>query len=170
MPTSSTVYESLEHIRDITSDMLEKLRKLHIESVSQLAVQSPRELVIEINDNDNSTLFDIDSASKLVANARKLLTEHGVLSKEFSTADDLLAKRSKLCRYAVGSDKFDAFLNGGFETQAITEIAGEYGSGKSQLCHTLCVVANTLLENDRLGDGANDGDENKHTAQQVLPI
>jgi hypothetical protein len=80
MHTSSTVYESLEYIRNITSDTLEKLRKLHIESVSQLAVQSPRELAIEINDN---ALFDIDSASKLIASARKLLTEHGVLSKSF---------------------------------------------------------------------------------------
>jgi DNA repair protein RadA len=169
MHTSSTVYESLEHIQDITSDTLEKLKKLHIESVSQLAVQSPRELVIESNDNDNSTLFDIDFASKLVANARKLLTEHVVLSKEFSTADDLLAKRNKLRRYTVGLDNFDAFLNGGFETQAITELAGEYGSGKSQICHTLCVAANTLLENDKLGDSTNDGDENKHTAQRAQP-
>jgi hypothetical protein len=35
---------TMEEIPDITSDTLEKLRKLHIESVSQLAVQSPREL------------------------------------------------------------------------------------------------------------------------------
>jgi DNA repair protein RadA len=99
MHTFSTVYESLELIRDITSDTLDKLRKLRIKSVSQLAVQSPRELAIEINDNDNSTLFDIDTASKLISNARKLLTENGVLSKEFSTADDLLKKRSKISRY-----------------------------------------------------------------------
>jgi DNA repair protein RadA len=169
MHTSSTVYESLEYIRDITSDTLEKLRKLRIESVSQLAVQTPRELAIEINDNDDNTLFDIDSASKIVANARKLLIEHGVLSKEFSSADDLLEKRSKISRYATGSDKFDAFLDGGFETQAITEIAGEFGSGKSQICHTLCVAANTLLENNSLSDSAKDGDENKDTEQLAPP-
>ncbi|MGA9150698.1 MAG: hypothetical protein WBZ36_08975 [Candidatus Nitrosopolaris sp.] len=28
------------------------------------------------------------------------------------------------------------FLKGGIETQAITEIAGEFGSGKSQICYT----------------------------------
>jgi transcription initiation factor TFIIB len=27
------------------------------------------------------------------------------------------------------------------ESQAITELAGEFGSGKSQICHTLCVTA-----------------------------
>jgi DNA repair protein RadA len=163
MHTSSTVYESLEYMRDISSDTLEKLRKLHIESVSQLAVQSPRELAIEIKDNDDNALFDIDSASKLVVNARKLLTEHGVLSKEFSTADALLAKRNKLSRYVVGSDKFDAFLNGGFETQAVTEIAGEYGSGKSQICHTLCVAANNGLDDIK----TDNGDVNKLSTQRA---
>jgi DNA repair protein RadA len=169
MHTSSTVYESLEYVQNITSDTLEKLRKLHIESVSQLAVQSPRELAIETNDNDETPLFDVDSASQLISNARKLLTENGVLAREFSTADLLLARRNKLSRYSVGSDKFDAFLNGGFETQAVTEIAGEFGSGKSRICHTLCVAANTLLENDRLGDETNNGNENKHTVQQAPP-
>jgi DNA repair protein RadA len=155
---------------DVTSDTLEKLRKLRIESVSQLAVQSPRELAIDINDNDSgSTSFDIESASKLIASARKFLIEHGVLSKEVCTADDLLVKRNKLSRYTVGSDKFDSFLDGGIETQAITEIAGEFGSGKSQICHTLCVTANTLLENERPDDSINDGDVNEPAAWQGPP-
>jgi hypothetical protein len=41
----------------------------------------------------------------------------------------------------TGSQSFDLFLGGGIETQALTEIAGEFGSGKSQLCYTLCVTA-----------------------------
>jgi DNA repair protein RadA len=86
------------------------------------------------------------------------------LSTEFSTADDLLAKRNKLSRYTIGSDKFDAFLNGGFETQAITEIAGEYGSGKSQICHTLCLVAN------KLGNNTITDDNNKQTVGSILFI
>lgn len=68
---------------------------------------------MEISDDDGNVLFNIESASELVANARKILTEHGFLSKEFSTADDLLEKRSKISRYATGSEKFDAFLDGG---------------------------------------------------------
>ena len=52
--------------------------------------------------------------------------------------------------------KLDSFLKGGIESQAITEIAGEFGSGKSQLCHTLCVTAvanNTIKEKkERRGD------------------
>jgi DNA repair protein RadA len=48
----------------------------------------------------------------------------------------------KLIRFTTGSQAFDLFLEGGIETQALTEIAGEFGSGKSQLCYTLCVTAN----------------------------
>jgi DNA repair protein RadA len=42
-------------------------------------------------------------------------------------------------------------LGGGIETQALTEFAGEFGSGKSQLCHTLCVTANMPREKRGLG-------------------
>jgi DNA repair protein RadA len=35
----------------------------------------------------------------------------------------------------------DSILGGGIESQSITEFYGEYGSGKSQICHQLCVNA-----------------------------
>jgi len=139
---------TLEEIPNIASDMIDRLRELNMNSVYQLAVQNPIELASSINDPQ----FNVVSASSLIGNARKILTENEVLSKEFSTADDLLEKRNKISRYTTGSEKFDDFLNGGFESQAITEIAGEFGSGKSQICHSLCVAANQLAENSRLGD------------------
>jgi DNA repair protein RadA len=135
----------MEEIPNITSDIIEKLKKLNINSVYQLAVQSPVELALEYED----TSLTIESVSKLIANARKILIENDVLANEFSTADEVLEKRNKLSRYIIGSKNFDRFLNGGFETQAITELVGEFGSGKSQICHTLCVAANQLIENGR---------------------
>lgn len=165
---SSSLYELLlEDIPNITSDTLAKLKDLHIDSVSQLAVQNPHELAMEISDHDGTILFTVDSASKLIANARKLLTDHGILSKEFTSAVDLLVKRKEISRYTTGSQAFDDFLDGGFETQSITEIAGEYGSGKSQICHTLCVAANILLEFDKLDDDGDRDDENERTAQRA---
>ena len=62
----------------------------------------------------------------------------------------MLKKRNKISRYSTGSSNFDTFLDGGFETQSITEIAGEFGSGKTAICHTLCAVAIALLENESL--------------------
>jgi DNA repair protein RadA len=139
---------TMEDIPNITSDMCEKLKKLNINSVYQLAVQSPKELALEYEDTSLDTSLDVETASSLIANARKILTKHRVLTDEFSTADQVLQRRNKLSRFATGSENFDNFLNGGFETQSITEIAGEYGSGKSQICHTLCAAAIALLEDE----------------------
>ena len=135
---------TMEWIPDITSDIIDKLKKLNINSVYQLAVQSPIELALEFED----TSLNVESASTLIANARKTLIDNEVLSQEFLTGDDLLEKRNKLSRYATGSESLDNLMNGGFETQAITELVGEFGSGKSQICHTLCVAASKLIKND----------------------
>ena len=40
-------------------------------------------------------------------------------------------------------------MGGGIETRAITELYGEYGTGKTQICHTLCV---TVQQNDADGN------------------
>ena len=136
----------MEEIPDITRDTIEKLKKLNINSVYQLAVQSPVELALEYEDASVS----VDCACTLIANARKILAEHKVLADGFSTADQVLEKRNKISRYKTGSSQFDKFLSGGFESQCITELAGEFGSGKSQICHTLCAAAIALLEDESL--------------------
>ena len=64
----------------------------------------------------------------------------------------MLEKRNKISRYKTGSEKFDAFLNGGFESQSITRAAGEFGSGKSQICHALCIAANNFIIKDESPD------------------
>ena len=54
-------------------------------------------------------------------------------------------------RCSTGSKNLDGLLGGGIKTQALTEFAGEFGSGKSQLCHTLSVIANIPKEKGGLG-------------------
>ena len=73
--------------------------------------------------------------------AQKLLRESNVLEKEFVTADFVLEKRKSMLRCSTGSKSLDELLLGGIETQAVTEFYGEFGSGKSQICHTLCAMA-----------------------------
>ncbi|MGE5660930.1 MAG: hypothetical protein ACM3X1_01660, partial [Ignavibacteriales bacterium] len=138
----------MEEIPNITSDVIEKLKNLNIDSVHQVAVQIPSELAFEISD----TFIDVGSAAKLIGNARKILMEKEIISKEFLTADDMLEKRNEISRYSTGSSNFDTFLSGGIESQSITEIAGEFGSGKSQICQTLCAAAIALMENSRLDE------------------
>ena len=80
-----------------------------------------------------------------------MLMDIGVLSKDFCTAADILTRRKEILRCTTGSKNLDGLLQGGVETQALTEVAGEYGSGKSQLCHTLGVTADMPKEKKGLG-------------------
>jgi DNA repair protein RadA len=57
----------------------------------------------------------------------------------FIRADELLKQRQTISRLTTGSKILDDLVGGGIETQTITEFYGQYGSGKSQLCHQLCV-------------------------------
>jgi len=71
-----------------------------------------------------------------------------------SHSDELITKRQNILKLTTGSKKLDALLGGGIETQAITEFYGEYGSGKSQIAHQLCVNVQLPVEEGGLDGGA----------------
>jgi DNA repair protein RadA len=110
--------------------------------VFDLAISIPHQLT----DVSRGALTGTDEhvVLELVTKAKNALVDSGLLYKDFSTAQDILDRRKNLLRCTTGSPKLDSFLKGGIETQAITEIAGEFGSGKSQICYTLCVTAQSL--------------------------
>lgn len=58
----------------------------------------------------------------------------------FTTATEMHARRSELISITTGSKQLDTLLGGGIETGSITEIFGEFRTGKSQICHTLAVT------------------------------
>lgn len=58
----------------------------------------------------------------------------------FTTATDFFQKRSEIIQLTTGSKELDRLLGGGIETGSITEIFGEFRTGKTQLCHTLAVT------------------------------
>jgi DNA repair protein RadA len=110
-------------------------------------------------------------ALELVTKAKKALVDSGLLYKDFSTAQDILDSRKNLLRCTTGSAKLDSFLKGGIETQAITEVAGEFGSGKSQICYTLCVTANMPVDRKGLGGNVIFIDtENTFRAERIFQI
>jgi len=59
--------------------------------------------------------------------------------KQFYSAEEIYQKRKQVKRLTTGSKKLDNLLGGGIETQSITELAGQYGSGKTQIAHQLAV-------------------------------
>jgi len=76
------------------------------------------------------------------AKALKLLAEAGKLvNMGFSSASEFLKVREQVIHLTTGSKELDKLLGGGVETGSITEIFGEFRTGKTQLCHTLCVTS-----------------------------
>ncbi|KAH7446921.1 hypothetical protein KP509_01G082000 [Ceratopteris richardii] len=64
----------------------------------------------------------------------------------FTSASQLHAQRSEIIQISSGSKELDKILEGGIETGSITEIYGEFRTGKTQLCHTLCVTCQLPLD------------------------
>jgi len=68
---------------------------------------------------------------------------------KFLTGVEVLEKRKSLKKITTGSKELDDLLGGGVETQAITELFGKFGTGKTQICHQLAV--NVQLPEDKGG-------------------
>jgi DNA repair protein RAD51 len=58
----------------------------------------------------------------------------------FTTATVVQAMHQDKIKISCGAKELDDILEGGMETGSITEMYGENRSGKTQLCHTLCVT------------------------------
>ncbi len=65
----------------------------------------------------------------------------------FDKATTLLSKRENIRRITTGSKNLDNLLQGGVESMSITEVFGEFRTGKTQLSHTLCVTAQMSKDN-----------------------
>ncbi|RYO13162.1 Meiotic recombination protein [Alternaria arborescens] len=59
----------------------------------------------------------------------------------FQTAHELGHLRKRVIKISTGSKALDAVLGGGFQTMSISEVFGEFRCGKTQLSHTMSVIA-----------------------------
>lgn len=68
------------------------------------------------------------------------------------TAEQILSEKKSWIKYSTGSSALDTLLLGGIESRALTEVYGDYGTGKTQLALTLCITAQLpdLSENRRV--------------------
>lgn len=72
-------------------------------------------------------------ADKIMAEASKLVV------MGFKSATEIHQSRANIVFISTGSAELDRLLGGGIETGSITEIFGEFRTGKTQLAHTLAV-------------------------------
>ena len=132
-------YERLEDL-DIGSATSKKLRELGLHTVESLAMATAKEL--------EQAGISKTNAEKLIRKARSCMP------LQFIRGDELVKMRQNVLRLTTGSSMLDKLLGGGIESQSITEFYGEYGSGKSQICHQLCVNVQLPPEEGGLGGAA----------------
>jgi DNA repair protein RadA len=133
-------YQFIEDLPSIGPTTAQKLGEMGFHTVESLALATVKELEL--------AGVGEKRAMEVIQEARSSL---GV---SFIRADELLKMRQNVLRLTTGSKALDELIGGGLETQTITEFYGEYGSGKSQMCHQLCVNVQLPPERGGLDGGA----------------
>ncbi|MFC1768460.1 DNA repair and recombination protein RadA [Nanoarchaeota archaeon] len=106
----------------------EKLEASGYLDLMSIGMATPSELV-------EATGMGDGIAKRIIAQARSSL------DMGFESGEDLMKKRENIIKIPTGSKAFDDLLGGGFESGGITEVFSAYGSGKTQIGHTLAVNA-----------------------------
>ena len=131
----------LEDLPEISPANAVRLQQAGYESLESLAIASPMEIAIAIDVSSSM-------AQKMIQAARDKL------QIGFSTAKDVFISRKEVGYITTGSEQLDAKLGTGIETKAITEFYGAFRSGKTQLCHQMCVKVQLPPEKGGLNGGA----------------
>lgn len=121
-----TKYQTLEDLPGIGPATVAKLKEIGFKTVESLGTAAVAELV--------AAGIGETMAEKVIEAARKSM------AITFVRGDELVEIRKNVRRLTTGCSSMDRLLNGGIETQSLTEFYGEFGSGKSQMCHQLCVT------------------------------
>jgi len=138
--TEKRKYQYIEDLPGIGPATAQKLGELGFHTVESLATATVRELEL--------AGIGEKKAMEVIHEARSCI------DVSFIRADELLKMRQNVLRLTTGSKALDELLGGGLETQTITEFYGEYGSGKSQMCHQLCINVQLPPERGGLNGGA----------------
>jgi meiotic recombination protein DMC1 len=106
---------------------LQKLKDAGINTVGLVLMTPGKEL-------ENIKGFSEAKVEKVVSCARKLV------KNGFISGSEALSLRKHILRISSGSSALNQLLGGGFQSKSITELHGEGRTGKTQICHTLCIT------------------------------
>jgi DNA repair protein RadA len=134
--------------------------------------RSLKDLVIRgATDIASATGISIEKCATMCNKARMILEDLGIYDKPFVPATVIYESRKSESRISSGSKNLDNLLGGGIETRSITELYGEYGSGKTQICHTLCVtVQNNAQLSGLAGNALYIDTENTFRPERIVSI
>ena len=125
--------EDIESIPGIGPKIAKQLKEAGYPTVESIAVTPPKEIM-------EKTSIGFNTILKIQQAAREMF------SASFKTAQEVYEQRQSMKKCTTGSKNLDHILGGGIETHALTELIGEYGTGKTQICLTLSVTAQLPVE------------------------
>ncbi|XP_078263198.1 DNA repair protein RAD51 homolog 1 [Rhinoraja longicauda] len=117
----------------ISANDVKKLEEAGFHTVEAVSYAPKKELI-------NIKGISEAKAEKILAEAAKLVP------MGFTTATEFHQRRSEIIQVTTGSKELDKLLQGGIETGSITEMFGEFRTGKTQLCHTLAVTCQLPID------------------------
>lgn len=153
----------IDTLNDIGPATKTSLKEAGFRSIKDLVIRGPTDIA-------EATGIAIEKCTLLCNRAREILEEIGVLDKPFTTANEIYEKRKSEYRISTGSKNLDELLDGGIETRAITELYGEYGTGKTQICHTLCVTVQQSKAEDNISRALYIDTENTFRPERIASI
>ena len=117
----------------VSAQDVKKLQAAGFHTVQRVAMATRKELI-------SIRGFSENKADKVLEVAQKLCP------MGFSTATEYHLMRQSMVQISTGSKDLDKLLDGGIETGSITELYGEFRTGKSQLCHQLAITCQLPIE------------------------
>ena len=138
---SGPEFHELDKLQEggINSSDIQKLKYAGFNSLEAISYTAKKNLVLIKGLSEAK----IDKIIKVVED---------ILNYKIQPSTVALEERKKLTRITSGSKELDNLLGGGFESNSITELFGEFRTGKTQICHTLCVTCQ-LPKRDGGGEG-----------------
>ncbi|MFC7069994.1 DNA repair and recombination protein RadA [Halobaculum lipolyticum] len=133
--------DDLQALPGVGPATADKLVEAGFKSYQSLAVASPGDL-------GNTADIGESTAADVINGAREAADVGG-----FETGATVLERREEIGKLSWQIDEVDDLLDGGLETQSITEVYGEFGSGKSQVTHQMAVNVQLSRENGGLEGG-----------------
>ncbi|QKQ98741.1 DNA repair and recombination protein RadA [Candidatus Nanohaloarchaea archaeon] len=133
----------LEDLDGVGGKTAERLREEGLTNLMEIANMKAGELSGKVDGIG-------ESAAESIVNSAMDKADVG----GFETGTDRYEKRQEMEKISTNSESFNELLDGGIETQSLTELYGEFGAGKTQIAHHLAVNVQRPEEDGGLGKGA----------------
>jgi DNA repair protein RadA len=132
----------IDRLTEIDDSIKDQLKQAGFNSIKDIVIRGPVQVA-------KSAEIAMEEAESICNKASFLLEQLGVIPNNISEASNNRLTLNK--EYIkTGSSDLDSIFGGkGIETGSVTEFYGRSGSGKTQICQTLCVTVQQLCSHNK---------------------